>query len=206
MPPENEKDSAALKGKARPAYSSKHLLRRAVGDTAYRTLTQTPRIANFLLRPNYEPEIYALPQLVPSNATCFDIGANYGLYSRVLSPMAGKAGKIYAFEPSRMTFRGLKMCTLMLGLKNVQIHQCAMSDGIGELTLTIPAKAHGGLGIALAHLGAAEDTGGTTEIVHVDTLDHFVNDHHITACDFIKCDVEGAELRVLQGGIETLTR
>jgi hypothetical protein len=37
-------------------------------------------------------------------------------------------------------------------------------------------------------------------------MDTFVKDEKITALDFLKCDVEGAEYFVFQGGIETIKK
>ena len=44
---------------------------------------------------------------------------------------------------------------------------------------------------------------GTSEISTV-SLDRFVNDHGLGAIDFVKIDIQGAELDVFQGGISTL--
>ena len=192
-----------------PAISSpvsfKTVLRRSLGNSNYRMVTQTLRVLRFLWRPHYEPEIEALAQFIQPGMTCFDIGANYGHYSRVLSPMVGDTGAIYAFEPSSITCHGLRSVQRLLRWKNVHVTQCALADVPGELTLTIPIKSHGGLGIALAHLGKAIDRPGITETVTVETLDGFMARHDIHACDFIKCDVEGAELLVLRGGFHTIT-
>ncbi len=38
----------------------------------------------------------------------------------------------------------------------------------------------------------------------VTTLDQFVHDQNIPRIDFLKCDVEGSELAVLQGGLSSL--
>jgi hypothetical protein len=43
-------------------------------------------------------------------------------------------------------------------------------------------------------------------LVKTDTLDHFVEVNGITRLDFVKADVEGAELRVLEGAKETIER
>jgi hypothetical protein len=43
-------------------------------------------------------------------------------------------------------------------------------------------------------------------LVKTDTLDHFVEENGIGRLDFVKADVEGAELRVLEGAKETIER
>ena len=188
-------------------FSLRETLRRRVGDSPYRAITQAPRLMNFLFRPHYEREVEALPQLVTTGMTCFDIGANYGHYSRLLSPIVGESGSVYAFEPSAITCQGLRNARFLLRLRNVHITQCALAEAPGALTLTIPVKRHGGLGVALAHLGeAADGRPGLAETVAVKTLDGFVRERGVAACDFIKCDVEGAELRVLEGGLDTISR
>lgn len=191
----------SLPAASTPPASFKTFLRRALGNHAYRVVTQTPRILNFLVRPHYEPEAEALPQLVKKTDICFDVGANYGHYARLLSPLAKK---VYSFEPAYMTFKCVKIAKAVLGWKNVIITQCALADKPGELTLTTPIKSHGGLGIALAHLGTAIDRPGITETVAVKTLDQFMIENDIPSCDFIKCDVEGAEFLMLQGAAKTI--
>jgi hypothetical protein len=42
-------------------------------------------------------------------------------------------------------------------------------------------------------------------VCQLDTLDHFIQEHPLHL-DFIKCDVEGAELLVLQGGLEAMKK
>jgi FkbM family methyltransferase len=98
-------------------------------------------------------------------------------------------------------------CICATSLRNVDVAQCALADAPGALTLTIPIKGHGGLGIALAHLGGTPDNErAVTETVAVRTLDGFMRETRIAACDFIKCDVEGAELLVLKGGLDAIAR
>jgi FkbM family methyltransferase len=192
VPDRQNLNSTANDGGAR-GFSLRRTLRRHVGNSAYRAVTQTPRLMNFLFRPRYERESGALPQLVTAGMTCFDIGANYGHYSRLLSPIVGESGSIYAFEPSAITCQGLRNARFLLRLRNVHVTQCAL--------------AHGGLGVALAHLGEAVDgRPGVAETVAVKTLDGFMRERGVAACDFIKCDVEGAELRVLEGGLDTIGR
>lgn len=205
--PDKSNPEAAADQCQKPRLSFSRLLRRRLGNSAYRVVTQTPRLVNFIWRPHYEREAEALPQLVTAGMTCFDIGANYGHYSRLLSPIVGNSGAVYAFEPSAITCRGLRNARFVLRLHNVHVTQCALADAPGALALTIPIKAHGGLGVALAHLsGAGNEQSGVTETVAAKTLDAFVSERRIAACDFVKCDVEGAEFLVLKGGLDTIGR
>lgn len=42
--------------------------------------------------------------------------------------------------------------------------------------------------------------------IEIDTLDNFVNENYLDRIDFIKIDVEGHELYVLQGGIDAIKK
>jgi len=187
--------------------SRKTILRKTLGVSAYRVLTQSPRLIRFILNPKYEPEVPFLRQYVKEGMTCFDIGANYGFYARALSPLVGETGRVISFEPSSITCKFLKTVRRILGWRNVSIQHCALADKPGELELSIPVKKHGGLGIALAHLGPHQSgEEAIREIVAVKTLDDFMEEQNLTACDFIKCDVEGAEMLVLMGAEKTIAQ
>lgn len=183
----------------------KALWRTILGVVAYRAIIQTLRYVNFLRKPKRDKEMALLPALIAPDDYCFDIGANYGQYAREISPLL-KTGRLFSFEPSRITRIGLATTVKLLRLKNTAVVDCALSDSEGEQTLHVPVKAHGGLGIALAHLGTPMHEKTVTETVKVSTLDAFMAKHAIPRCDFIKCDAEGSEYKVLLGAIETLKK
>lgn len=184
----------------------RNAVRRVLGDDAYRRLALYPRILRIALRPKPPRETAALPQLIEAGDVAFDIGANYGQYVRVLSPLVGATGQVHAFEPSRITMEGLRLMCRLLRLGNVSFHQLALSDQEGPARLEIPIKHGGHLGIGLARLRSGDHPPSISEEVRVTTLDAFMDRHGLNACDFIKCDVEGAEYRVLWGALNTLKR
>lgn len=184
----------------------RNAIRHALGDDAYRRLTLYPRILRMVVRPKPPRETAALPQLIKPGGVVFDVGANYGQYARVLSPLVGTTGCVYAFEPSRITMEGLRLMCRLLRLKNIAFHQLALSDQEGTAQLEIPIKDGGHLGVGLARLHSSDNWRSISEQVQVTTLDSFVERAGVRCCDFIKCDVEGAEYRVLQGALNTLRR
>ena len=184
----------------------RNAIRQTLGNDAYRRLTLYPRILRMALRPKAPRETAALPKLIRPGDVAFDVGANYGQYVRVLSPLVGATGQVHAFEPSRITMEGLRLMCRLLRLRNVAFHPLALSDQEGTAQLEIPIKDGGHLGIGLARLHSGEHPPSLSEPVTITTLDAFMEQNDLRACDFIKCDVEGAEYRVLQGGIETLRR
>jgi hypothetical protein len=73
--------------------------------------------------------------------------------------------------------------------------------------LTIPIKEKRNFGTALAHLGSPlAGQQGITEYVGVTTIDNFMHANGVDRCDFIKCDVEGAEFLVLKGAANAISR
>lgn len=183
----------------------KAALRTLLGTHAYRVVTQTPRYVRFLLKPRREKETALLPLLIRPGDYCFDIGANYGQYTREIAPLL-KEGRLFAFEPSRINRMGLRATVRWFGLRNTAVVAYALADAEGTQVLHIPVKAHGGLGIALAHLGQPTHAETVTETVQVTTLDAFMRAHAIPRCDFIKCDAEGSELSMLKGAGDTIRR
>jgi len=129
-------------------------------------------------------------QLVREGDVCVDLGANIGWYTVLLSELVGPRGHVYAFEPHPSNFEVLKRNTT--GRENVTLYQIAVSDSFGEKTLYENSENPGGHSLVLT-TRALHDTGLK---VKVTTMDIVFGSRHI---DFVKCDVEGAGVRVLRG-------
>lgn len=155
-----------------------------------------------------DPEVNVLEKLIPPGAVCFDIGAAYGRYALRMAKSAGESGQVYCFEPAEQSYRALRLITAFYGLKNVTLVKKALSrePGSGMLALPIkkPSKIAPGIGHSLAHLITDSDTACLTHPVSVTTIDDYVAEVKPARLDFIKCDVEGAELLVFEGGRETI--
>jgi len=127
----------------------------------------------------------------------FDIGANFGLYSVLLSDSSSLTC-IEAFEPLPRNVHQLGANLYLNGLdQKVQIHQLALSDREAIMELHVDA---GSTGVStLRPEGMARDTSVYKSSVQVQTrtLDS-MTDLRDTAI-FMKVDVEGAELQVLAG-------
>jgi FkbM family methyltransferase len=122
----------------------------------------------------------------------FDIGANIGVHSIFISKILDNNCKIYAFEPNPDTFKVL--------VKNLELNYCknvipinkALSDKAGKMYLEISK------GDAFANI-QSEKKGLSTVEIEVDTLDNFMIDNKIDNVNFVKIDVEGAELFCING-------
>jgi FkbM family methyltransferase len=143
-----------------------------------------------------EPEIAFLKDVVPRNRISVDVGANIGAYTRQLAVLTPT---VHAFEP---TPDAVVLLRASSG-PNVIIHECALSDYIGEGVMHVPVSANGERHTPLASLVAhgARNSGDHVSI-SVRTLDSF----SLQNVGFVKIDVEGHELPVLRGGIQTVRR
>lgn len=182
------------------------LFQNMFGLHAYRVFSQTYNSLRRLVSPKIEPEEVFLSQFVKYGHIAFEIGANYGQYLRRLSPLVGNEGKVFAFEPAGITFECLKRNTRLLGITNASLHRIALSDQSGEQTLHTPVKKKGNIAIAQASLAADPDLKVLDETCKTETLDSFVFNNEIEQIDFIRCDVEGHELSVLNGAKRTIER
>ncbi|MBS1638280.1 MAG: FkbM family methyltransferase [Bacteroidetes bacterium] len=142
-----------------------------------------------------------LYRLVNKNDVIFDIGANIGWYSNHLSKKLPGA-TIYSFEPIPETFAQVKRNTELNQAKNIILNNFAFSNQKQTLTFYYSPTVTG----ASSSVNITENDSMVKLECQANTIDAFVNDQKIQKLDFIKCDVEGAELMVYQGGTETLKK
>ncbi|MEC9293739.1 MAG: FkbM family methyltransferase [Chloroflexota bacterium] len=132
--------------------------------------------------------------------TVFDIGAHIGLVTLPLAATISARGTIYAFEPGNSNRKFLEQHLRINEIKNVTV----VSDLVGE---KFKASANFYQSTSDSGMNTITDTGRRKgykqTIVKQITLDEFCNLHKLQP-QLIKIDVEGAELRVLQGGVKVL--
>ena len=145
----------------------------------------------------WEPHFTKLVQeLVRPGTVAVDAGANMGCNTVVLARTIGAEGRVYAFEPQRITFQQLCANCLLNGLPNVYPIPAALGDRErDDLTMAPLDYYKDWVNIANNRIGA----GG--EPIHVVTLDSFALD-----VSFLKVDVQGYEIKVLEGARETIAR
>jgi FkbM family methyltransferase len=137
-----------------------------------------------------EEELSYLAKIVGRADVTVDIGACLGLYTRELARLSRH---VHAFEPSREMADVLRRTSR----PNVTVHEIALSDRSGEAELVTPRGGdeliHGLASIEPLAAPATDDRASQT--VPIDRLDAIIQDH----VAFVKIDVEGHELRVLDG-------
>jgi FkbM family methyltransferase len=143
-----------------------------------------------------ERELCYLDRIIPGDAVTVDVGANCGLYTRRLSRLSRQ---VHAFEPSGAMARLLRRTSA----RNVSVHEIALSDHDGNAELFIPSGDNGPV-YGLASLEARNHVPDGSVSAHVPTarLDAVV-DQDVA---FVKIDVEGHELNVLNGAVELVER
>jgi len=155
---------------------------------------------------NYEPnELVWMSDELTNGMTVIDVGANMGLYSMIASKLVGESGSVIALEPSAREFQRLAFHVTLNDLQNIRCFLVAASDSSGDARLRIAGEWNAGHNT----LGKFFDPAVVTareEDVRTRTIDALVADLGLERVDLVKIDVEGHELKVLAGAVETLTR
>lgn len=139
-------------------------------------------------------------RLVSPNDCVIDIGANMGWYS-VNIAKTYPSSKVHAFEPIPKTYSFLEQNIKLNQVSNIVPHPFGLSNERKDLTFYFYPE--GSCNASSANL--SERTDAELITCHVERLDDFVSAYKLHV-DFIKCDVEGAELFAFQGARETLQR
>lgn len=148
------------------------------------------------------PERSLLAQYIPEGAVVLDIGANIGVYTRLISRFIGPQGCVHAFEPIPRTYMMLVHNVSKFDFPNVITYHAAVTERSGVAEMILPPK--GLLSIYQAHLRYDAYEPGRTMRVQAMALDDIADT--LPRLDFVKCDAEGAELFILRGGEQLLTR
>jgi len=152
----------------------------------------------------YEPaERALLERLAAGCRVVFDVGANVGWYSLHFARLLREAGgKVYAFEPVPRTFATLKR-NIELNDYGDTIRPWNHAFGEKDGTATFYILRFTGSVAASQRRLFPDDANEAVECA-ITTLDGFMAAQQIERLDLMKCDVEGAELFVLRGGLKTI--
>jgi FkbM family methyltransferase len=135
--------------------------------------------------------------ILKKGMTILDVGANVGYYSLLASKVTGETGKIFAFEPWKGSFILLQRNIESNAIKNIVPVAKAVSNRCGKQILFLASDPGSN--------SLSQKIGSEFVEVEVTTIDDFVNEKKISV-DLIKMDVEGAEMCVLQGMVETIRK
>jgi len=155
---------------------------------------------------NYEVEETALcERVVEAGTVVFDVGANIGLYTLLFSKLVGATGLVHAFEPEPRNFRRLRVNLALNDVQNVVANQLGAFSISGRRALNVYRPELGSWHTfgrpkltdpLRGHEEAVPEASLDVDIV---TLQDYAETHGVEHVDFLKVDVEGAELDVLLG-------
>lgn len=147
--------------------------------------------------------------LIDFGDTVIELGAHIGYISLYFAKLVGDNGNVVVFEPGPDNFKYLYRNVSQN--KNITAIQKAVSDADGELPFYVEAFSgqnnsliENFQGLSLNSSHANVESHYETIIVDVITLDTYTEE--ISDIQFLKIDVEGAELKVLNGAKHTIQR
>jgi FkbM family methyltransferase len=129
----------------------------------------------------------------------FDIGAYNGNFSIILSRLVGKEGMVYAFEPQKEMYVYINNRIKKYSIKNI----VPINRGVfSHKTRIAVQKETPNEGFSIEN----RDTEGeeNSEIIDLIDIDSFVKENWIKNINFLKMDIEGAEIEALEGARESL--
>lgn len=128
---------------------------------------------------------------IPKIGVVVDVGACLGDHTLSYAQMVGPAGRVHAFEPNHEAFQCLEYN--MRGLHQVRLNEMALGAGFDFGTMRRSATQPD-------NVGATEFEVTDNGTVPMGTLDGF----YFPRLDFLKIDVEGMEMEVLNGARVTI--
>jgi FkbM family methyltransferase len=144
-----------------------------------------------------EGEIALFQHLVRSGDVVVEVGANIGTHTVFFAKAVGVAGMVLAFEPQRIVFQTLCGNLALNSLTNVHCYSVGLGEapGFAQIPVLDYRQPLNFGGVSLGQVATGEQ-------VQIATLDSFA----LPRCRLLKIDVEGMELAVLKGAVETIRR
>jgi FkbM family methyltransferase len=149
-------------------------------------------------------------RLIRAGDAVIEVGGHIGFITQYFSKLVGPAGTVVVFEPGSNNLPYIE--ENVRGLANTRLERMAVSSTNGKATFfednvtgqnnSLLSDYRNAETVARSH--GAKLVRAPREVDTV-TLDSYVAEHGIAPA-FLKIDVEGAELAVLQGARETLRR
>lgn len=146
-------------------------------------------------------EIRMMHRFLKMDSILLDIGANIGWCSLNLSRAVPK-GRILAFEPLPKTYDYLRRNIEINGVKNIEKYNFGFSDKKGNFILYYNPK----LSVATSLQRLYDEKEVVPIKCKLKKLDDFAKEKSLSKIDFIKCDIEGAEIHAIKGGLVTIEK
>lgn len=132
-------------------------------------------------------------QMIKPGSVVYDVGAHVGWYTLLAAVVVGDTGKVFAFEPAPLNMQYLREHLRINTISNVTAVEAAVANDVGFTRFD---------GEPSGYMGRLAEQGN--QQVAVTTLDELTQGRQAPHPHVMKIDVEGAELRVLEGAEKTL--
>ncbi len=167
-------------------------------------------IKNYIIKQGLRWEEFIHDQFkkyVKPGTVALDIGGHIGTHTLNLSRIVGESGKVHVFEPQAKMFCELALNMHLNRCKNVVLHHRALGSSEKWIEMFIPKEAwteRFGKTIVNEGHGTVIElpenfNGDRTQMIRLDSL-------NLDNISLIKMDVEGFEMEVIRGGLETIKR
>jgi FkbM family methyltransferase len=152
-----------------------------------------------------DPDLELVGRLLSPGDVFVDGGANVGVFTVVAAARVGPSGRVIAFEPAARTRQKLSDNVRLNGFDWVSVRPEALGDRTGSATMVTFA----GDGAGLSSFAPESTRDGIPESVSVACLDDILGQILGRLDDarlkLIKLDLEGSELRALEGASRLLS-
>jgi len=152
-----------------------------------------------------KPDREFVSSFLKPGMTALDVGAHHGLYTTLMSKLVGPTGRVIAFEPSQRERLGLERHLRLNGCRNVRVEPHAIGSSVGQAEFFVVDGDQSGANSLRMPVLDGRTISTHSVSVPVTTIDQYLMDHDIEHVDFIKMDIEGAELEAFNGAEGLLT-
>ena len=143
-------------------------------------------------------------KLIPPNGTCFDIGANIGLFTTYIA-LNRTDVIIHSFEPEQFAFSCLKNSVKSIQTSKITPHNFALGEQEEDIKIHLSPKNDGGHTL-LPNRAYSDKNFIPSEIIKVHNPQSLISSGKIPSPLALKIDVEGFEAQVLKGLISELIK
>lgn len=180
---------------------TRHRVWRIAGGRGSGLKLKFPQNLDYLRGHSEIPVQEALARYLKAGDVFYDIGANMGFFSLISSRLVGPGGQVCAFEPVSENADAVRENFGLNQLDRSRLFEVAVgrTSGKAELLLT---EWDGGSTLSSSSIRPSEPVSRRT--VSVVALDDFIPAEKLPLPNFVKIDVEGVELEVIQGMARTI--